>query len=49
MDHSYTSGAGIFVADTILEAMNLNLRASRHHHWYGLGTELQPNHQLQLV
>lgn len=46
---THTSGAGIFVADTILRAMQLNLRASRHHRLYGLGTVLQPNHQLQLV
>jgi hypothetical protein len=46
---THTSGAGIFVADTILRAMRLNLRASRHHRLYGLGTVLQPNHQLQLV
>ncbi len=43
------SGAGIFVADTILRAMRLHLTASRHHRLYGLGTVLQPNHQLQLV
>jgi hypothetical protein len=49
MNLTHTSGAGIFVADTILRAMRLNLRASRHHRWYGLGTVLQPNHQLQLV
>jgi hypothetical protein len=49
MNHTYSSGAGIFVADAILGAMNLSLRASRHHHWYGLGTVLQSNHQLQLV
>ena len=46
---THTSGAGIFVADTILRAMNLNLTASRHHRLYGLGTILQPNSQLQLV
>lgn len=46
---SYTSGAGVFVADTILKSMDLNLIASRHHRLYGLGTILQPNHQLQLV
>jgi hypothetical protein len=46
---THTSGAGIFVADTILRAMHLNLRASRHRRLYGLGTVLQPNHQLQLV
>lgn len=46
---SHTSGAGVFVADTILRAMNLHLTPSRHHRLYGLGTVLQPNHQLQLV
>ncbi|HUY85423.1 MAG TPA: hypothetical protein VMU97_02815 [Candidatus Dormibacteraeota bacterium] len=49
MNLTHTNGAGIFVADTILKAMRLNLRASRHHRLYGLGTVLQPNHQLQLV
>lgn len=46
---SHTSGAGIFVADTILRAMRLRLHASRHHHLYGLGTVLPPNQQTQLV
>lgn len=46
---THTSGAGVFVADTILRAMKLSLRASRHRKLYGLGTVLQPNHQLQLV
>jgi hypothetical protein len=46
---THTSGAGVFVADTILQAMHLNLRPSRHHNLYGLGTVLQPNNQLQLV
>jgi hypothetical protein len=46
---THTSGAGIFVADAILKAMNLNLRASRHHGLYGVGTVLQTNNQLQLV
>lgn len=49
MNLTHTSGAGIFVADTILQAMRLSLKASRHHHLYGLGTVLQPNRQLQLV
>src|SRR5512146_773693 len=49
MNLSHSSGAGVFVADTILKAMKLNLRASRHHRLYGLGTVLQPNHQMQLV
>lgn len=46
---SHASGAGVFVADTLLKAMDLNLIASRHHRLYGLGTILQPNHQLELV
>ncbi len=46
---SHTAGAGIFVADSLLRAMNLQLRASRHNRLFGLGAVLQPNHQLQLV
>ena len=46
---TYTSGAGIFVADTILRAMGLQLTASRHHRLYGLAAVLPPNNQLQLV
>jgi hypothetical protein len=46
---SHTSGAGVFVADTILKAMGLHLIASRHHRLYGLGTVLQSNPQLHLV
>lgn len=46
---THTSGAGVFVADTILHAMHLSLKPSRHRNLYGLGTVLQPNHQLQLV
>lgn len=46
---THTSGAGVFVADTILGAMDLHLITSRHHNLYGLGTVLQPNHQLALV
>lgn len=46
---THTSGAGIFVADTILKAMDLRLTASRHHRLYGLGTVLQPNPQMRLV
>jgi hypothetical protein len=46
---THTSGAGIFVADAILNAMNLSLKTSRHHNLYGLGTVLQPNNQLRLV
>jgi hypothetical protein len=46
---THNSGAGVFIADAILKAMNLNLTASRHHRLYGIGTVLNPNHQLQLV
>lgn len=46
---SHANGAGVFVADTILKAMRLNLRASRHHRLYGLGTVLKPNRQMQLI
>jgi hypothetical protein len=46
---SHTSGAGIFVADSILQAMQLRLGASRHHRLYGLGTVLPLNNQLQLI
>jgi hypothetical protein len=49
MNLTHTSGAGIFVADTILHAMNLSLKPSRHHNLYGLGTVLQSNNQLHLV
>jgi len=49
MNVTHTSGAGIFVADSILRAMQLRLRASRHHRLYGLGTVLQSSPQIQLV
>jgi len=45
----HTSGAGIFIADAILRAMNLRLSASRHHRLYGLGAVLKPNYQTQLI
>ncbi|MDB5169513.1 MAG: hypothetical protein JWO41_869 [Candidatus Saccharibacteria bacterium] len=47
--HSHTSGAGIFVADALLAAMDLKLQLTRHHGLFGLGTVLEPNNQLQLV
>jgi hypothetical protein len=46
---THTSAAGIFVADALLSAMNLDLTSSRHQGMYGLGTVLQTNHQMQLV
>ncbi len=46
---SPSSGAGIFVADAILHAMQSQLTTSRHQNLRGLATILQPNPQLQLV
>ncbi len=46
---THASGAGIFVADSILQAMKLSLVTSRHHSLYGIGTVLKPNKQLALI
>ena len=46
---SHTSGAGIFVADAILHAMQHQLIPSRYRNQYGLGTVLLSNPQLQLI
>jgi hypothetical protein len=46
---THTAGAGVFVADSLLRAMQLELKVSRHNRLYGLGAVLQPNQQLQLV
>ena len=46
---SHTSGAGVFVADSILKAMDLSLSVSRHDNWYGIATILPPSHQLELI
>jgi K+-sensing histidine kinase KdpD len=46
---TYSAGAGIFVADSILRAMSLSLKASRHHRLYGIGAVMRGNQQLQLV
>jgi hypothetical protein len=46
---SHTSGAGVFVADAILHAMQSQLGVSRHGNLYGLGAVLPLNPQLQLV
>ncbi len=46
---THTSGAGVFVAENILNSMDLKLHASRHQKLYGLGTILQPNPQLSLL
>ncbi len=43
------SGAGLFVADAILRAMDSHLRVGRHDGQTGLAATLQPSQQLQFV
>jgi hypothetical protein len=43
------SGAGLFVADTILKSMSTRLRVGRHQKEIGLATTLQPSQQLSFV
>jgi hypothetical protein len=43
------TGAGLFVAQTILEAMTTKLRVGKHLNQHGLATTLQPSQQLQFV
>jgi signal transduction histidine kinase len=43
------SGAGIFVADAILQAMDARLRVGHYHKQRGLATVLRPSPQLRLV
>jgi len=43
------NGAGVFVAETILQAMSTRLRIGRHQRQQGLATTLQPSQQLRLV
>jgi hypothetical protein len=44
-----SSGAGLFVADTILRSMSTRLRVGRHQKEAGLATTLQPSQQLAFV
>lgn len=46
---SQSSASGIFIADSILNALKLNLHVSRHKHLYGLGVILEPSHQLSFI
>lgn len=46
---THGSGAGVFVAESILQAMKLKLTATKHNRLHGLGAVLQSNNQLQLV
>lgn len=43
------AGAGLFVAETILRAMQTQLRVSKHQKQKGLATTLQPSQQLHFV
>lgn len=43
------NGAGLFVAHTILQAMNTGLRVGKHLNQQGLATTLQPSQQLSFV
>ena len=46
---SASSGAGVFVADALLHAMQSQLTVSKHNKLRGLGAVLQPSPQMQLV
>ncbi len=48
-DLNYSSSAGIFIADSILNALDLKLKVSHHHKLYGLGVILPPTSQLELI
>jgi hypothetical protein len=45
----HSSGAGLFVADSILEAMSAHLRVARHHKLSGLAATFLPSQQLSIV
>lgn len=46
---SATSGAGIFIADSLLQSLSSSFKISRHHKQVGLAATLIPSRQLQLV
>ncbi len=46
---SANSGAGIFVADSLLSAMSAPLHLARHHKLTGLASTLVPSRQLELI
>lgn len=46
---SASAGAGIFVADSLLQNMETSLKVSRHNNLSGLAATLLPSHQLALV
>lgn len=46
---SAQNGAGIFIANALLESMQAPLKVAHHHHMSGLAATLLPSKQLQLV
>lgn len=46
---SSSAGAGVFIANALLQSMNSPLRSSRHSSLTGLAATLSPSHQLSLV
>ncbi|MGB4759211.1 MAG: hypothetical protein WBP26_04070 [Candidatus Saccharimonadales bacterium] len=48
-NHTAASGAGIFVADSLFQAMGTSLRSSKFQKRYGLGATFQISGQTQLV
>ncbi len=46
---SHTASAGIFIADNILNLIDLKLKTSHHRKLFGLGVILQPINQLELI
>jgi len=44
-----SSGAGIFIADSLLQTLSSSFKISRHHKQVGLAATLVPSRQLQLV
>lgn len=44
-----SSGAGLFVADSLLNSVASSLRMARHHNLSGVAATLTPSRQLQLV
>jgi len=45
----HDSGAGIFVADALAQAMESRLRIGRHNRYAGLAMTLRPSQQLQFI
>lgn len=46
---SSSTGAGIFVADALIQALSSTLRIARHHKQTGLATTLIPSQQMKLI